>query len=224
MQSIRAAAKPPRLMKVDGGMSKLKGSEPVKLVSSIFSADRYILAEALKEVSAKYGRIDFISTIMPFDYTGYYEKEMGRSLVRRFASFEDLIKPESLPEIKVLGNAIEEKFSDSGKRRVNIDPGYISQYHLILATGKSYAHRPYLRDGVHADLTLIYRNKTFQPLEWTYPDYAEKKVIEMFNRIREKYLLQLKLESTDYGVSYNDKKHDRIQQDRIDSGEREANC
>lgn len=176
-------------------MSKLKSPEPVKLISSIFSADRDLLAEALKELSSKYGVVDFVSEFILFDYTDYYEKEMGQTLVRRFVSFEDLIRPESLPEVKTFANGVEERFSSNGKRKVNIDPGYISQYHLILATGKGFAHRPYLKDGVHADLTLIYRNKTFQPLEWTYPDYAEKKIIGMFNRIRGKYLLQLKLES-----------------------------
>lgn len=179
----------PELLRV---LSKLKSPEPVKLISSIFSANRDLLAETLKELSAKYGRIDFISEFIPFDYTDYYAKEMGLDLVRRFVSFEDLVRPESLPENKVVTNGIEERFSNDGRRRVNIDPGYISRYHLILATGKGYAHRPYLRNGIYADLTLIYRNKTFQQLEWTYPDYAEKRVIEMFNRIREKYLLQLK--------------------------------
>jgi len=175
-------------------MSKPKGPEPVKLISSIFSADRGLLAEVLKELSAEYGRADFISEFIPFDRTDYYEKEMGQTLIRRFVSFEDLVRPESLPEIKIFTNGIEERFSDEGRRKANIDPGYISGNHLILATGKGYAHRPYLGNGIYADLTLIYRNKTFRPLEWTYPDYAEKDVIGMFNRIREKYLVQLKKE------------------------------
>ncbi len=174
-------------------MSELKNPEPVKLISSVFSADRNLLVEILGEFSEKYGRIDFISEFMPFDYTDYYESEMGQSLVRRFASFENLIRPESLPEIKIFTNSFEEKYSSNGRRRVNIDPGYISKHNLILATGKSYAHRPYLGNGIYADLTLIYRNKTFQPLEWTYPDYTEEKIMEMFKRIREKYLVQLKL-------------------------------
>ena len=75
---------------------------------------------------------------------------------------------------------------------MNIDPGYIAKAHLILATGKGYSHRPYLRDGIYADLTLIYRNKAFQPLPWTYPDYASGEMIGMLTRIREKYFLQLK--------------------------------
>jgi hypothetical protein len=89
-------------------------------------------------------------------------------------------------------NELERRFSEGGRRRVNIDPGLISRGHLVLATGKGQAHRPYLRDGVYADLTLVYRDESFRPLAWTYPDYADGKVREMFGRIRKKYLLQLK--------------------------------
>ena len=38
----------------------------------------------------------------------------------------------------------------------------------------------------------MYRDKTFHPLPWTYPDYAGEEVIGMLARIREKYVLQLK--------------------------------
>lgn len=175
-------------------MSKLKIPEPTKLISSIFSANTELLGEILGELVEKYGSTDFISEFMSFDYTDYYAKEMGQSLIRRFVSFENLVRPESLQQIKIFTNSIEEKYSSKGKRKVNIDPGYISKHNLILATGKNYTHRPYLGEGIYADLTLIYRNKTFQPLEWTYPDYAEKNITKMFNRIREKYLVQLKLE------------------------------
>jgi hypothetical protein len=75
---------------------------------------------------------------------------------------------------------------------MNIDPGYLSQAHLILATGKGYAHRPYLRDGIYADLTLIFRQGSFEALPWTYPDYAAPETICLFNGIRRKYLLQMK--------------------------------
>ncbi|HLZ18682.1 MAG TPA: DUF4416 family protein, partial [Smithellaceae bacterium] len=76
----------------------------------------------------------------------------------------------------------------------NIDPGYLSQAHLILATGKGYTHRPYLRDGIYADLTLIYQGKKFCTLPWTYPDYADEKQTTMLAAIRARYLLQLKNE------------------------------
>jgi len=118
--------------------------------------------------------------------------EMGSPLVRRFASFEALVKPEALPEVKLFANGIEDHLSSQGKRRVNIDPGYLTEFHLILATGKGYAHRPYLRDGIYADLTLVYRDGTFRPLEWTYPDYASEGVIRILTKMRAKYILQIR--------------------------------
>lgn len=168
-------------------MSKPTPAESVKLAASIFYADRHVLKETLEGLSGKYGGVDFISLEMSFNYTDYYSKEMGSSLNRRFAFFEALMRPDALPDVKIFTNRMEETFSADGQRRVNIDPGYISKAHFILATGKGYSHRPYLRDGIYADLTLIYKEKSFHSLPWTYPDYAEKKVIEIFNRVRAKY-------------------------------------
>jgi hypothetical protein len=97
-----------------------------------------------------------------------------------------------LPDIKLATNEIEDKSALNSLRQVNIDPGYISKAHLILATGKAYTHRPYLRDGIYADLTLVYQGKKFCSLPWTYPDYADEKQLLMLSKIRAKYLLQLK--------------------------------
>lgn len=173
-------------------MSKPNPAEPVKLVFSVFAADGAIINEIVSILAKQYGNTDFISDEVPFDYTDYYCPEMGGNLVRRFISMEELICPESLPDIKLAANEIEERFSSGSKRKVNIDPGYLSKAHLILATGKGYSHRPYLRDGIYADLTLIYQNKKFCSLPWTYPDYADSKQLLMFDKIRAKYLSQLK--------------------------------
>jgi hypothetical protein len=173
-------------------MSRPIEAEAVKLVISIFSSQKQSINDALTELSCRYGKYDFISALIPFDYTNYYAQEMGTVLCRRFVSFEDLIKPESLPEIKQATNLLEEKFSVNDRRQVNIDPGYVCHAHLILATGKGYTHRPYLRDGIYADLTLIYTDGTYHPLPWTYPDYAAQETIAMFNKIRARYALQVK--------------------------------
>ena len=173
-------------------MSKPKPAEAVKLLMSHIYADGILLKRVLETLSEHYGDIDFVSAQMPFHYTDYYTAEMGSPLERRFIFFNTLVRPESLPDIKLWTNDMEEKTSEAGKRRINIDPGYMSQAHLILATGKGYAHRPYLRDGIYADLTLVYMEKSFQSLPWTYPDYGEKPVIGMFNRVRSQYIIQLK--------------------------------
>lgn len=173
-------------------MSKPKEPKPVKLIAGIFSLRRDLIGKALESLSERYGKPDFISEFLPFDYTDYYGPEMGSPLVRRFASFEELVKPDVLPDVKIFSNGIEDRLSLQGKRQVNIDPGCLSEFHLILATGKGYAHRPYLRDGIYADLTLIYRDGAFHPLEWTYPDYRSKVIKDILMKIREKYILQIK--------------------------------
>jgi len=174
-------------------MSKPSPAEPVKLIFSLFAQEAVLINETINELSLTYGDPDFLSAVLPFDYTDYYGGEMGENLVRRFLSMERLIRPETLPDIKRATNALEEKSEANSKRRINIDPGYISKAHLILATGKSYTHRPYLRDGIYADLTLIYQEKKFCALPWTYPDYADEKQLLMLGKIRDRYLLQLKM-------------------------------
>jgi hypothetical protein len=174
-------------------MSKPNTAEQVKLIFSLFAKEAVLINETIKVLSLAYGQPDFISAVIPFDYTDYYCAEMGHGLVRRFVTMEKLIRPEDLPDIKLATNEIEDKLTSNAQRRINIDPGYISKAHLILATGKSYTHRPYLRDGIYADLTLVYQGKKFCSFPWTYPDYADEKQLSMLSKIRERYLLQLKM-------------------------------
>lgn len=173
-------------------MSRPRAAQAVKLVISVFSANWGDIGATIDTLAAHFGGPDFVSAGMPFAETNYYEREMGTSLVRRLISFMALVRPEALPDIKRLTNRIEARYAEGEQRRVNIDPGYISPSHLILATGKGYSHRPYLRDGIYADLTLIFESGTFRPLPWTYPDYAGRPVTGLMNRVREKYLLDLR--------------------------------
>jgi hypothetical protein len=133
---------------------------------SLIAAEDVVFSRSLEDLKLDFGEIDFTSERFPFNFTDYYTEEMGGSLFRHFITFERLISIPLLPEMKQTTNRLEEKYSTpNGKRRVNIDPGYLSLAHAILATTKGYAHRPYLRDGIYADLTLLYQNKTFQPLD-----------------------------------------------------------
>jgi hypothetical protein len=173
-------------------MSSPIQAQAVKLVTSIIYADSPVFRDVMTLLAEHFGRPDFISTQMPFDFTRYYEQEMGPRLKRSVVSFEPCIRPETLPDIKCFTNRVEEQFSNGGRRCVNIDPGYIAPAHLILATGKGYAHRPYLRDGIYADLTLIYDDGAFRTLNWTYPDYASSEMTAIFVKIRQKHLHSLK--------------------------------
>ena len=174
-------------------MSAPRQPQPVKLIASIITGEPELIEEVCSRLAAQHGRIDYTSRRMAFDYTEYYAEEIGPRLFRHFITFRDLIAPERLPDIKLFTNALEEAFSrPGGTRRVNIDPGYITLHHLILATCKNFAHRPYLRDGVFADLTLLYKGGSFTALDWTFPDYRSPELIGLLNGLRDAYYRQLK--------------------------------
>jgi hypothetical protein len=173
-------------------MGRIGVPKPVKLIMSVIASDSRLFPEVSEVLAARYGGVDFESDILPFDCTQYYTPEMGEGLLRRFYTFCPLISRELLVRIKRETNKIEEQFGRQGRRRVNIDPGYISAEHLILATTKGYTHRPYLGEGIYADLTLIYHDGEFRPLEWTYPDYASPQIREILQGIRKRYLQELK--------------------------------
>jgi len=165
-------------------MGTLTNPRSVILFTSIIFRNPGLPDKTENKIKEAVGDILDKTDSIPFRYTDYYEKEMGNNLSRFFLLFEPLFQRELLPEIKLRTNNIETVFSSEGKRLVNLDPGYISLENIVLATTKGYSHRIYLDHGIYADLTLIFRNGTYKPLEWTYPDYGSEETIGIFNRWR----------------------------------------
>jgi len=151
-----------------------------------------LMQEAASDLAAQYGEFEITSPIMDFDYTDYYAGELGPGLKRRLVSVSTLRDPAELVAIKIATTAMEESYTHAGRRRINIDPGYLALAHLILATGKGYTHRPYLGQGVYADLTLVYQGGDFRPLPWTYPDYQSPAILDFLRQVRAKYVTQLR--------------------------------
>ena len=86
---------------------------------------------------------------------------------------------------------MEKKYEIESKRRINIDPGYISQAKLILATTKNYSHRIFIGKGIFGDVHMQFSNKSYRSQPWTYPDYKDEKNVTFFNNVRQRYLEQL---------------------------------
>lgn len=139
-------------------------------------------------LQAEFGTIALESAHYPFVFSSYYAPEMGDGLQKFFVSFAELVEQDRLPEIKLRTNAIELNTATSGRRNLNLDPGYLDGAKVVLATTKNYDHRIYLGQGIFADLHLRFRHGSFRPLEWTYPDYRQQLVLEFLNRVRAWYL------------------------------------
>lgn len=176
-------------------MSHPQNPQPAKLVIGLLLNDKALFDQVAQDLAHAYGAIDLISPWMGFEYTDYYAKEMGKPLYRRMLVFVQLIEQLELAAIKAHTNRIEHKYAESGRRRVNIDPGYLLYERFVLATGKNYSHRIYIGQGIYADLTLIYQQGAYQSLPWTYPDYAAPDMGDFLMHVRQKYSADLKGQS-----------------------------
>jgi hypothetical protein len=161
-----------------------------KLVIAILISAAGRRDELVSRLSDRWGPVDFASEPFTFNFTHYYDAEMGPPIYRLFISFERLVDPASLARTKLETNAIEDLFRETGSRKVNLDPGLLSLPRFVLATTKENAHRVPLADGIYAEITLLYGKGCFQPLPWTYPDYRSEPTLSILNTIRSRYKSQ----------------------------------
>lgn len=176
-------------------MSHPKRPDPVIFFLAVTEREKgYFLKELIKKFEEELGIIALQSSYFNFsEFTAYYEEEMGQPLWKAFYAFEKLREPEFLLNLKYHCYDVErETATPSGKRIVNLDPGYLTLSKVVLATFKDYSHRLYLGRYVYGEVTLFYREGSFQSFPWTYPDYKNDSVINFFNKVRTFYKEKLR--------------------------------
>jgi len=180
-------------------MGAINQFTPVKLFIGILVSNSKFIPEVEQRLTTLYGSVDHRSDVIPFDFTDYYESEMGDLIDRVLFSFERLIEADQLPEIKRQTNELEQELAPllktpntNVKRPVNLDPGYIEQAKIILASTKNFYHRIYLGKGIFGEVTMHFKNNTYQFFPWTYPDYQSKDYQEFFLRTRQILRSQLR--------------------------------
>ncbi|MEX2091532.1 MAG: DUF4416 family protein [Pirellulales bacterium] len=173
-------------------MGDIHEPDAVLLLFALSSRHEAALDWACERMEQHFGPLALVSDAFDFTETEYYATTMGEGLKKQFIACERQIDPGELGRIKRETNAWENEYAALGQhaepRPLNLDPGYITPAKLVLASTKDHAHRLYLRDGIYAEVTLAYRQRQWQPLEWTYPDYRRADYQEFFTLCRE-YLL-----------------------------------
>ena len=173
-------------------MGEVNQPSPAMLLIAVVSRHDAALAWARERMMRQYGSVALASDAFDFTETDYYAATMGVGLKKQFLAFERLLDPATLAEIKRQTNAWEAEYAALARhpepRPLNLDPGYITPAKLVLASTKDHAHRIYLRDGIHAEVTLMYRHRHWQPLDWTYPDYRREDFHRFFNECRARVL------------------------------------
>jgi hypothetical protein len=172
-------------------MAQVTEPQPVQLlVGVIFTASD--LLDALEaDMVDRMGRIGSKSPAFDFDITAYYRDEMGSGLRRVFYAFEDLIDPAAIVEVKLAANLIERAFTEGGRRRVNLDPGYMDFYKLVLVSNKYLGQKIYLGKGVYADPTLYY-DKGWKPYDWGFPDFKSGRYDAFLTEVRSTYKAKIR--------------------------------
>jgi hypothetical protein len=173
-------------------MGQIAEFKKVKLFCGLIFSQTVAAEKAKNILGEHFSAIDSQSDVIPFALTDYYQVEMGAPLFRQFFSFAELVNPEKLPEIKIFTNKLEKQLTKSGKRTINIDPGYISDANVIIATCKNHYHRVPLKRGIYAHLEYILKNKQLFFLPWTYPDFKTEEYISFFNELMGIYRGQIK--------------------------------
>lgn len=170
-------------------MGAITDQRPVLLFLGVFSRHESALDWARQRAETTWGPIALTSKVFSFDDTSYYEKSMGAELKKVFFTFERLIDPTALIDIKRATNDFEEEYrveSDhSESRPVNLDPGYVTEAKLVLATTKDRDHRLYLGRGIFAEVTVHFRRGVWVTHPWTYPDYQSAGYHEFLTECRD---------------------------------------
>jgi hypothetical protein len=173
-------------------VGQIQSPPPVLLLIAASSRYADVLDWARQRCAEYHGPLALVSDAFDFAETDYYVATMGNDLKKQFLAFERLIDPAALPDIKRQTNDWETEYAALARhpepRPLNLDPGYITPAKLVLASTKDHAHRIYLRDGIYAEITLAYRQRHWQPLEWTYPDYRREDFQEFFTQCRNRLL------------------------------------
>lgn len=175
-------------------MAAIQPPQPVLRVVAIVSRYDAALAWARKKIESELGPTALTSPAFAFNDTDYYAQEMGADLKKQFVAAAELMDPGELAELKCRTNEWEAEYAAQARhpqpRPLNLDPGYLSESKLVLASTKNHAHRVYLSRGIYAEITLGYSRAagwTRQP--WTYPDYQRADFQAFFTECR-RYLRQ----------------------------------
>ena len=175
-------------------MGALFDFEFEKLIVGVIYHEPRVLEAALARLVRAFGEIEDVCEEFSFsrEFSTYYDEEIGDEGFRRIYSFRECVDPSRQAEIKELTNAIEAELSVDGKRKINLDPGFINHGRLMLATTKKAGFRIPLGRGIYTELTLFWARGGWQKLPWTYRDYQSERVQKFITMVRKKYLAKRK--------------------------------
>lgn len=169
-------------------MASIGFVEPVVRFCGVITRHESARQWAIARLAEQWGNVRASSTSIPFEAGGYYEPSMGPNLQKTLVALDGFLDPGGLADWKHETNRWEDEYakyaSHSESRPLNLDPGYVTQAKLVLATTKDRDHRIYLREGMFAEVTLTYVGKKWTHHRWSYPSYRSDAVAQFAGECR----------------------------------------
>ncbi|MEW6753179.1 MAG: DUF4416 family protein [Candidatus Latescibacterota bacterium] len=172
-------------------------AEPAAVVCAVLADTPATADLARQRLAALLGPAAGQTALYPFDYTAYYDEEMGAGLVKELVGFGDRLDPAGLGRLKRATMRLEVELATTAagrlRRRANLDPGLVTVESLVLATTKYTGHRVCIGPDLYAEVTLLYAQGAYRPLPWTYPDYRRDDVQALLQGLRAALLAERRL-------------------------------
>lgn len=178
-------------------MGKISPPPIVKPFCGVLVSDCEQLPAVAEALEGLFGPAEHWAPPFKWTFSDYYRPEMGDSIWRAFVSFRTVRSADQLAVWKLTTNEIEQKWASHGRRKVNIDPGYIAVGKVVLASTKDAPHRVFLAHGIYAEITLLFAHGVYRPLPHTYRDYTVPTTILFLSEGRRNLLRQLREARTD---------------------------
>jgi hypothetical protein len=154
-------------------MSQAVEPAPVLRMCSCLTGDRGLLPAVERKLVHAFGEVALKSPAFPFDGSDYYREELGDPIERFWYCFAALCGAELLPDVRRTTGRIEASFAADGKRRVNLDPGYLDLGKLVLASLKQAPDKIYMGRGVWAHTCLRYRFGELTAPDHSFADFRD---------------------------------------------------
>lgn len=169
-------------------MKSAKTNCPAKLLIGIMFSDKKICGNAVDDLKSRFGDIEAESNEYEFSkITGYYADEMGKRILKKFIVFENKINKDDLAEIKLFTAEVEDKYRKYKKRKINLDPGCLSNDSLVLASFKKGTnYKEQISKRVYAHKVLEFKENKAIAFWHTFPDYRLRESQGFFIKSRNK--------------------------------------
>ena len=162
---------------------ELSDPRPARLYIACAYGDSRELDVMRRRIKSEFGTIDFeaetdLTDPVPSLYSHNDRERMHIVSPGRPVGREELV------DVRKRCLALEYRYQEYGVPKVELDPGYITEFSAVRTSLEDDFHRVYLYGGVFAEAFLYFEEFTFRPFLHSPEFFRNTEVLALFNDLR----------------------------------------